>query len=136
MLSHMKRVKAKGKRQKAKVRKCFTFYHLLFTSFSLRLCVSAVILFFIGCQSQPTDLRTFAPSETLVYLETGDLAKTLNALTENEVFKKLAANKRDFSVLENVQLAVAITGFETSQQQVTGEQSILKFKPHFVAIAD
>ena len=132
----MKRVKAKGKRQKAKVRECFTFYFLLFTSFSLRLCVSAVGFFFIGCQSQPTDLRTFAPSETLVYLETGDLAKTLNALTDNEVFKKLAANKRDFSALENVQLAVAVTGFETSQQQVTGEQSILKFKPHFVAIAD
>jgi hypothetical protein len=95
-----------------------------------------MFLFFIGCRSQPTDLRTFAPAETLIYLETSDLAKTLNALTENEIFTKLAANKKDFSAFENVQIAVAVTGFETSEKQVTDSQSIMSFKPRFVAIAE
>ncbi len=127
----------KGKKMEAKRKnKLSPFTFLFFTSFSLRFCVSAVVLFFIGCQSQPTDLRTFAPAETLVYLETSDLAKTLNALTENEIFTKLAASKKDFSALENVQFAVAVTGFETSEKQVTDNQSILSFKPRFVAIAE
>lgn len=125
-----KKMEAKGKNKRS------PFYFLFFISFSLRLCVSAVISFLIGCQIQPTDLRIFAPAETLVYLETSNVSKTLDALTENEVFTKLAASKKDFSALENVQLAVAVTGFETSRQQVTGEQSILKFKPRFVAVAD
>src|SRR5688500_11982059 len=125
MLPQMKRVKAKGKRQKAKFARAFSFAFCLLP-----------FAFLLSCQSQSTDLRTFAPSETLVYLETSDLANTLNALTENEIFTKLAAGKKDFSALENVQLAVAVTGFETSQQQVAGEQTILKFKPNFVAIAD
>lgn len=97
------------------------------------LCVSVVNL---SCQSAPTDLRAFAPAETLVYLETGDLGKTLIALTENETFKKLAASKKDFSALENVQFAVAVTGFETSEKQITESQAVLNFKPRFVALAD
>src|SRR4029079_5392401 len=34
------------------------------------------------------------------------------------------------------QLAVAVTGFETTEQQVSEESSVLNFRPHFVAIAD
>lgn len=90
----------------------------------------------MSCRSQPTDLRLFAPADTLVYLETGDLARTLDALTENKAFTALAKNKPDFSALENMQLAVAVTGFETSEQQITGENAVLNFKPRFVAVAD
>jgi hypothetical protein len=107
-----------------------------FLLFSLRLCVSAVILFFISCQSKPTDLRALAPAETLIYLETKDLAKTLAALTENRNFQEAAKTKPDFSALENVQFAVAVTGFEASEKQITAENSVLNFKPHFVAFAD
>lgn len=103
---------------------------------SMFICVHLWLILLLSCQPAPTDLRAFAPAETLVYLETGNLAKTLNALTENEIFTKLAASQKDFSALENVQFAVAVTGFETAEKQVTDEQAILNFKPRFVAVAD
>lgn len=103
---------------------------------SLRLCVFAVLLAFVSCSSPPTDLRTFVPADTLVYLETSDLGKTLNALTESKSFQDAAKKKPDFSALGGMQVAVAVTGFEASENQVTAENSVLNFKPRFVAIAD
>ena len=76
------------------------------------------------------------PAETLVYLETRNLGKTLASLTDGKAFQELAKSKPDFSALENSQIAVAVTSFETSEKQITNEQSILNFKPHFVAVAD
>ena len=102
----------------------------------LRLCAFALILYFASCAAPPTDLRTFAPSDTLVYLETSDLGKTLSTLTESKAFQDAAKKKPDFSALGGMQLAVAVTGFEASENQVTAENSILNFKPRFVAIAD
>lgn len=101
--------------------------------FSLCFCISAINL---SCTSQPSDLRKLVPVETLVYLETQNLGKTLKSLTEGKAFQELAKSKTDFSALENIQVAVAVTGFETSEKQITDEQSILNFKPHFVAVAD
>lgn len=119
--------KVKSKKLKGKNR------NYLLPFLTLCLCVSVVNF---ACKSQPTDLRTLAPAETLVYLEAGDLSKTLNALTENKTFQESARAKPDFSALGNVQFAVAVTGFEASEKQVTAENSVLNFKPHFVAIAD
>lgn len=103
--------------------------------FSVFLCVSVVS--FSSCRRQSqTDMRSLAPAETLVYLETGDLGETLEALTENQAWKSGAAGKPDFSPLKNIQVAVAVTGFETSEKQLTNESSILNFKPHFVLIGD
>lgn len=105
---------------------------------SLRLCVFALIILSIlsACNSAPDDLRKCLPTETIVYLETNDLQKTLDSLTENETFKRLTNGKKDFSALKGVQLAVAVTGFETSEKQVTDSQAVLNFKPKFVAVAD
>ena len=104
----------------------------------LRLCAFALISFFIlsSCNSAPTDLRKYAPVDSLVYLETNDLQNTLNSLTENETFQRLTNGKKDFSALKGVQLAVTVTGFETNEKQITESQAILNFKPNFVAIAD
>jgi hypothetical protein len=102
----------------------------------LRLCAFAFLLFCISCSSKPTDLRSFVPSDTLVYLETNDLRKTLDAMTSSKAFQDAAKSKTDFSALANMQVAVAVTGFETSENQVTTENSVLNFKPRFVAIAD
>lgn len=97
------------------------------------LCISVVNL---SCNSQPADLRSFAPADTLVYLETNDLGKMLGALTENKAFQEAAKSKPDFSALAGMQTAIAVTGFEASENQVTAENSVLNFKPRFVAIAD
>ncbi|MEO8073397.1 MAG: hypothetical protein ABI686_09115 [Acidobacteriota bacterium] len=82
------------------------------------------------------DLRGFAPNDALAYFEVDDLSKTLDALTENKTFQELAESKKDFSALKNVQIAVFVTGFETSEKQITDENSILNFQPHFVAVAE
>ena len=131
-----KRKDAKAQRQTG-IFKVFLKVYLK-TFAPLRLCAFALISLgiFSACNSSPTDLRKFAPSETLVYLETNDLQNTLNSLTENETFQRLTNGKKDFSALKDVQLSVAVTGFETNEKQVTDSQAILNFKPHFVAIAD
>jgi hypothetical protein len=126
ILSQKPKRKVKSKKLKGKNgAQTFTFAFLLFT-----------FAFLSSCNSKPTDLRTLAPAETLVYLESNDLSKTLYALTENETFRQAAKDKPDFSVLENVQFAVAVTGFEATEKKLTEENSALDFKPHFVAIAD
>ncbi len=122
----------KGKVGKAKVKsKKVKFFRL----FTFAFCLLPFV-FLLSCSSPPTDLRTFVPADTLVYLETGDLGKTLNALTESKAFQEAAKKTPDFSALKGMQVAVAVTGFEASENQVTAENSVLNFKPRFVAIAD
>jgi hypothetical protein len=93
-------------------------------------------VFLSGCGSAPTDLRTLVPADSLVYLETNDLGKTLTALTDNKVFSEAAKAKPDFSSVGGMQMAIAVTGFEASENQITAENSVLNFKPRFVAVAD
>ncbi|HEY0460324.1 MAG TPA: hypothetical protein VGC97_14390 [Pyrinomonadaceae bacterium] len=100
------------------------------------ICVHLWIIFLSACSSQPTDLRNFAPADTLVYLETNDLGKALGALTESRAFQDAAKAKPDFSALSGIQTAIAVTGFEATETPVTAENSVLNFKPRFVAIAD
>ena len=104
--------------------------------FSLRLCVFAGILFCISCSSKPTDLRSLAPADSLIYLETNDLGAALQPVIDSKSFTEAAQAKPDISALKGVQLAIAVTGFETTEQPVNEENSVLNFQPHFVAIAD
>jgi len=104
--------------------------------FSLRLCVFAGIIFIASCASKPTDLRSLAPADSLIYLETNDLGAAIQPIIDSKTFGDAATAKPDLSAIKGVQLAVAVTGFETSEQQVNDENSILNFRPHFVAIAD
>lgn len=125
----------KWKMENGKLRDGFHIFRFPFSVFRFFLIFLCAIN--LSCHSSaPTDLRAFMPAGTLVYLETNDLSETLSALTENEAFEELAAGKPDFSALANVQFAVAVTGFELSEQQVADEQAILNFKPRFVAVAD
>lgn len=99
--------------------------------------LSIIFIFFLtSCQSSKNDLRNLAPAETLVYLETNNLGETLQTLTQNPSFQGLSKSTIDFSTLQNIQVAVVVTGFETSEKQVTDESAILNFKPRFALIAD
>jgi hypothetical protein len=122
----------KGKRQSAKGKykktKSLRFLFRAFWLLPFALCLS--------CASPPSDLRAFAPAETLVYLETNDLGKALGAITESKAFQDAAKRTPDFSFLQGMQTAIAVTGFEASENRVTAENSILNFTPRFVAIAD
>lgn len=101
--------------------------------FTLCLCVSAVNL---SCTSKPTDMRSLVPAETLVYLETNDLAAALQPIVDAKPFMEAAKSKPDFSALKGVQLAIAVTGFETSEEKLTDEHSVGRVQPRFVAVAD
>jgi hypothetical protein len=103
---------------------------------ALRLCVSAVVAASLACGSKPIDPRNVIPSDALVYLESTDLSKTLAAITENPKFQQLAKTRPDLSTLNGVKLSVAVTGFETTEQTVTDENSVLNFQPRFVAVAE
>jgi hypothetical protein len=113
--------------------------HFRFSSFrlfflSLCLFVSAVI--FSSCSSKPVNLQEQAPADALVYIETNDLGKTVEALTTNPTFQKLAAKQPDLSALRGIQLAVAVTGFEISEETLSEDDKGLNFRPRFVAIAE
>ena len=85
--------KAEGKKKKAG----FFQLHNLLIYFALCLCVSVVNF---SCKSAPSDLRNFAPADSLVYLETSDLGKTLDALTGSKAFHEAAKKTPDFSALK------------------------------------
>lgn len=89
-----------------------------------------------SCSSKPTDMRSLVPAETLVYLETNDLAASLQPIVDSKPFTEVAKSKPDLSALKGVQLVVAVTGFETSEEKLTEEQSVGRIQPRFVAIAD
>ncbi|MFN0278464.1 MAG: hypothetical protein ACKVRN_07665 [Pyrinomonadaceae bacterium] len=101
---------------------------------SVIICVNPLLLF--SCSTKPTDIRTLAPADSLIYLETNDLAAALQPIVDSKPFNEVAKTKPDFSALKGVQLAVAVTGFETSEEKISEEQSVGRVQPHFVAIAD
>lgn len=81
-------------------------------------------------------MRSLVPADSLVYLETNDLAAALQPIIDSKPFNEVAKSKPDLSPLKGVQIAVAVTGFETSEEKVNDEQSIGRIQPRFVAIAD
>lgn len=106
-----------------------------------RLCllstfVGVILCTYSACSSKPTDIRSVIPADSLAYLEANDLGKALRAVTNNDAFRKTAAKQPDFSALDGIKLGVAVTGFETREQKVTDENSVLNFQPHFVAVAE
>ena len=101
---------------------------------SLCLCVSVVIS--LSCGSKPTDPRAVIPADSLVYLETSDLGKMIEAITSNPQFLELAKSKPDTSVLNGMKLSVAVTGFQTSEEEISDQNAILNFKPRFVAVVE
>lgn len=93
-------------------------------------------LFSLSCGSPPTDPRTVIPADSLIYLETRDLGSVLRAITENKAFTQLAERRPNISSVDGVSVAIAVTGFETREQVLTEENSILNFQPRFVAVVE
>jgi hypothetical protein len=95
-------------------------------------CAIAFLLALNACRSpQKIEMRNLVPNNAIVYLETNDLSKTLESLTASQAFQSLTETQPNFSALGNMQLAVAVTGFETSEENTT-----LNFKPQFVAVIE
>ncbi|MEJ7623181.1 MAG: hypothetical protein WKF34_04250 [Pyrinomonadaceae bacterium] len=81
-------------------------------------------------------MRALTPADSLVYLETNDLAAALQPIIDSKPFKEAAKGQPDFGALKGVQVAVAVTGFETTEEKLTDETSVGRIQPRFVAIAD
>ncbi len=111
----------------------FKRFELRSVAFTLYVFTFALCL---SCGSQPTDLRLLVPADTIVYLETNDLAAALQPIIDSKPFAQAARSKPDFSALNGVQLAVAVTGFNTTEEKLTDEYSVGRIQPNFVAIAD
>jgi len=91
----------------------------------------------IACRKvEPRNLQKLAPAETLVYLESEDLERTLIAITQSNKFQQLSESADDFSQVRSMQLAIAITGFEAKEEEASDDLSVLSFSPRFVAIFD
>ncbi|HEX6280302.1 MAG TPA: hypothetical protein VFZ49_09860 [Pyrinomonadaceae bacterium] len=69
-------------------------------------------------------------------METQDLGKALHAVTDNDAFRAAAKSEPDFSALDGIKVGVAVTGFETKEERVSDESSVLNFQPRFVAVAE
>ena len=89
-----------------------------------------------SCSSKPTDPRTAIPADALIYLETNDLGKAVGWITESEAFAKASAKKPDLSAINGVRVSVAVTGFQTAEQDAGEDKLIGKIIPHFVAVAE
>lgn len=109
------------------------FRHRRVLIFGLFLCICFLEP---ACGTKPTDLRTVIPGDALVYLEVNDLGKAVRAITENQKFRELARTQPDLSALDGISIAVAVTGFETNEEAINDQASILNFKPRFVAVAE
>lgn len=105
-------------------------------SLSVSICVYLSLIFLTSCSSPPSDLRTLVPAESLIYLETNDLGAAIQPILESDTFRQAAKSTPDLSVLKGVQMAVAVTGFETSEERLTDENSVGRVQPRFVAVAD
>ena len=111
----------------------YTPFPLLPFSLAFFLVVSALIS---ACGSKPTDPRSVIPGDSLVYIESADLGKTLEAVTGNPKFQQLAKTKPNLSALNGVKVGIAVVGLEASEEPVTEENSIIDLQPHFVAVAE
>lgn len=89
-----------------------------------------------ACGSEPIKPRSVMPADSLFYLETADLGKALTAITEQPKYHEMAKTVPDLSPFHGVEVSVAITGFETSEDKVSAEGSVLNFTPKFVAAAE
>ncbi len=118
--------------------KIFAFDHKSrFFLATLQLCVFALISLSFSCGSKPTDVRTLIPSDALVYLETKDLGKAVGTVINNKTLQEaIRSVPPDTIILNGMQMSVAVTGFETREQAVTEESSVLSFQPRFVAILE
>jgi hypothetical protein len=76
------------------------------------------------------------PADSLVYLETQDLGKAVGVVVNNPKLREAATSIPELSIINGMEMAVAVTGFETSEQAVTEENSVLNFQPRFVAVLE
>lgn len=100
----------------------------------LILLVSAITL--ATCSARRTDMRTLLPADSLLYIETDDVAEFLRPAIENENVKRHSDGLPDLSALKDVQIAIGVTGFTTEEESADDGRSVGIVRPIFVAVID
>jgi hypothetical protein len=100
------------------------------------LVAAAVLAWTMLFPRERVDLSASLPADALVYLETRDLGAALRAVTASPAFRDAASRTPDLSVLEGMQVAVAVTGFDIGESRLNEEVSEADFRPRFVAVAE
>lgn len=100
------------------------------------LLVGLMLFVFVGRRTERADLALSVPSETIFYLETRDLGEALSSMTAANAFREVAVKVPDLSALDGMQVAVAVTGFEISEDRLNEDASEATFRPRFVAVAE
>lgn len=103
-----------------------------YTAFGFVIFAIAALVIFGLSQGRKGHLREAVPAESLAYFEVRDAGSLLRAMTKGD----RAKSARDFSMFDGMDLAVAVSGFETSEQELTGEQSVLNLRFKFGAVAE
>lgn len=91
---------------------------------------------FTACSTKAVDVREVLPGDALVYLEAKDLGAAVSAMTESNAFQQAAKSVPDLSPLREMEFGVAVTGFQTKEESITAENSVLNFQPMFVAAVE
>lgn len=104
----------------------------------VRTLLPVVVLAFISaaCGPPPADPRTLVPADALIYLESKDVGKAIRSITDSSKYHELAATVPDLSALDGVEMAVAITGFETAEEAAGDDSVVVGLRPRFVAVAE
>lgn len=114
----------------------FRTINSLWRQIATAVCIVGLAVLSFGCGSKPVDPRTAVPADSLVYLETADLGRAIEAITSNPKFEKHAKSKPDTSALTGMKVSVAVTGFQTSEETGPEGNLALNFRPRFVAVAE
>ncbi len=105
----------------------------------LHLCSSAFIcgsfFFPLADRSRLTYALSFPPTRLFIWKPptSAGLSRPSRITVPFAGSRKSSA---DTSAIDGIKLSVAVTGFQTSEQAVTDENSVLNFQPRFVAVAE
>ncbi len=104
-----------------------------------KMAVAGFILFtvlaaglFIFYEDNGTELRSSVPADTLAFVAVKDLGKVYRAGASPGPSDPSV----DFSFLDGVEVAVAVTGLQATEEELTGATSILSLRPTFAAVAE
>ncbi len=94
--------------------------------------VAAAAIIFIFSGGDKRELRESLPADSLAFFEMRNAGSILRSMAKNAADDRV----RDFSMFDDIDIAVAVSGFETSEQELSGETSVLNLRFKFAAVAE
>lgn len=94
------------------------------------------ILLLTACGNDERRLRSIAPADSVIYIESPNLGALLRTLSDSPAFRSTGAEAMDVSALDGVEVAVAVSGFRASENSVTDDEAVLSFQPQFTLIGE